>query len=127
MFILFVEIGIGVFGSGWIMIACWLITGERQSMRCRKEYLKSLLRQEIGWFDLVNQSELTSQFSTDTVAFQGAISDKIPMVMYVIAMGIAGLIIAFVKGWLLTLVLFGVFPLLIGSMYLYMRHIQIKG
>jgi ATP-binding cassette subfamily B (MDR/TAP) protein 1 len=36
MFVLFIEIGIGVFGSGWIMIACWLITGERQSIRCRK-------------------------------------------------------------------------------------------
>lgn len=76
---------------------------------------------------MINQSELTSQFSTDTVSFQGAISDKIPMVLYVIAMAITGLVIAFAKGWLLTLVLFGVFPVLIGSMYLYMRHIQTKG
>jgi ATP-binding cassette subfamily B (MDR/TAP) protein 1 len=61
------------------------------------------------------------------MAFQGAISDKIPLVLYVIAMGISGLIVAFVSGWLLTLVLLSVFPLLIGSMYLYMKNVQNKG
>ena len=28
----FIYIGLGVFASGWIMIACWLITGERQAI-----------------------------------------------------------------------------------------------
>lgn len=61
------------------------------------------------------------------MAFQGALSDKIPLVLYVIAMAISGLIIAFVKGWLLTLVLFAAFPVIIGSMYLYMYNVQNKG
>lgn len=61
------------------------------------------------------------------MAFQGAISDKVPLVMYVVAMAISGLVVAFVKGWLLTLVLLGVFPLIIGSMYLYMYNIRTKG
>lgn len=127
MLLLFIYIGIAVFISGWIMIAAWMITGERQSIQCRKQYLRSLLRQEIGWFDSINQAELSSQFSADTMAFQGALSDKIPLVLYVIAMAISGLIVAFVKGWLLTLVLLGVFPIIIGSMYLYMYNVQNKG
>lgn len=45
MLLLFIYIGIAVFVSGWIMIGAWLITGERQSIECRKQYLKSLLRQ----------------------------------------------------------------------------------
>lgn len=61
------------------------------------------------------------------MAFQGAIGDKIPLVLYVIAMGISGLIIAFVRGWLLTLVLFAAFPVIILSMYMYMYSIQSKG
>lgn len=91
------------------------------------QYLKSLLRQEIGWFDSINQAELSSQFSSDTMAFQGALSDKIPLILYVIAMAISGMVVAFAKGWLLTLVLLGVFPILIGSMYLYMFNVQNKG
>lgn len=61
------------------------------------------------------------------MAFQGAMSDKIPLVLYVIAMGISGFVVAFVRGWLLTLVLLGVFPLLILAMYLYMYNVQTKG
>jgi ATP-binding cassette subfamily B (MDR/TAP) protein 1 len=41
----FIYIGIGVFAAGWLMFACWMISGERQSIACRKAYLKSLLRQ----------------------------------------------------------------------------------
>jgi len=41
----FIYIGAGSFVSGWIMIACWTVAGERQSIECRKYYLKSLLRQ----------------------------------------------------------------------------------
>ena len=52
----FLLIGVGVFVAGWLMFACWMISGERQSIACRKAYLKSLLRQEISWFDMINQS-----------------------------------------------------------------------
>ena len=41
----FLKIGAGTFGAGWGMFACWMIAGERQGITCRKEYLKSLLRQ----------------------------------------------------------------------------------
>lgn len=61
------------------------------------------------------------------MAFQSALSDKIPLVIYVIAMGVSGLIIAFIKGWLLALVLLGVFPLVIASVYLCMYNIQTRG
>jgi len=52
----FIYIGIGVIFAGWGMFGCWMITGERQGIACRKQYLKSLLKQEIGWFDIINQS-----------------------------------------------------------------------
>ncbi len=61
------------------------------------------------------------------MAFQSALSDKIPLVIYVIAMGVSGLIIAFIKGWLLALVLLGDFPLVIASVYLCMYNIQTRG
>jgi len=41
----FFYIGIGAFVAGWGMFACWMITGERQGIACRQQYLKSLLRQ----------------------------------------------------------------------------------
>lgn len=44
--------------------------------------------------------------------------------LYVIAMGVSGLIISFLRGWLLTLVLLAVFPVLMGAMYLYVNNVQ---
>lgn len=59
----FLEIGAGVFVASWLMFACWMTAGDRQSIKCRKAYLRALLRQEIGWFDRANQTELSSRFS----------------------------------------------------------------
>lgn len=69
----FIYLGCGGFLSGWLMITCWLISGERQASRCRKTYFAHLLKQEIGWFDCINQAELSSKFTSDTQCFQGAI------------------------------------------------------
>ena len=41
----FIYIGIGTFVGGWLMFACWMISGERQGIACRKAYLRSLLQQ----------------------------------------------------------------------------------
>lgn len=60
------------------------------------------------------------------MAFQSAITDKIPIVLYVFAMGISGMVVAFVKGWLMALVLLSTFPVIVFSMYLYMRNVQNK-
>ena len=106
----FLYIGLGAFAAGWGMFACWMISGERQGIACRKAYLRSLLRQEIGWFDTINQSELATKFATDCFAFQGAIGEKVSTVIMTIAMFIAGFVIAFVYGWLMTLVVLASLP-----------------
>ena len=41
----FIYVGIGAFFAGWLMFACWMITGERQAISCRRAYLRSLLKQ----------------------------------------------------------------------------------
>jgi ATP-binding cassette, subfamily B (MDR/TAP), member 1 len=58
---------------GFIMFFGWMILGERQAARCRREYFKSLLRQEIAWFDTRSQAEIVSTFSRDSMAFQLAV------------------------------------------------------
>jgi len=41
----FIYIGIAAVFAGWGMFGCWMIAGERQGIACRKEYLRSLLKQ----------------------------------------------------------------------------------
>lgn len=66
----FVYLSICVFVSGWTMVTFWMITGERQANKCRKAYLQALLAQDIGYFDCLNQAELSSRFTLDTSSFQ---------------------------------------------------------
>jgi ATP-binding cassette subfamily B (MDR/TAP) protein 1 len=108
------------------MITCWLITGERQATVCRKKYFSALLKQEIGWFDCINQSELSTNFSADTVTFQGALGEKVAVMIQVVGTFIGGFIIAFTTGWLMTLVCLAGIPVIAYSGFLYKQALQQK-
>ena len=59
-------------------MACWTITGERQATRVRSLYLKSVLRQDISFFDLeMTTGQIVSRMSGDTVLVQDAIGEKV--------------------------------------------------
>lgn len=59
-------------------VTCWMATGERQSARIRNLYLKTILRQEIGFFDKeTNTGEVVGRMSGDTVLIQDALGEKV--------------------------------------------------
>lgn len=66
-------LGLGSWVAGWAMMLCWSIAGERQSIACRKAYLYALFRQEISWFDVNRQEELSTKYSSQLWAFEGAL------------------------------------------------------
>ncbi|XP_035547503.1 ABC transporter B family member 11-like isoform X2 [Juglans regia] len=99
-----------------IMMACWMVTGERQAARIRSLYLKTILRQDIGFFDKETKTgEIVGRMSGDTVLIQDALGEKVGKFIQLVATFIGGFVIAFVKGWLLSLVLLSSFPPLVIS------------
>lgn len=56
---------------------CWTRTAERQTSRIRTEYLKSVLRQEVGFFDNQDSSSATFQVITNISADAHIIQDVI--------------------------------------------------
>lgn len=59
-------------------VACWTMAGERQSARIRSLYLKSVLRQDIAFFDTeMTTGEAISRMSSDTVIIQDALGEKV--------------------------------------------------
>lgn len=58
---------------------CWARTGERQASRMRVTYLKAVLRQDVGYFDLdiSTTSEVITTISNDSLMIQDAISEKV--------------------------------------------------
>jgi len=55
-----------------------MITGERQAAKIRSNYLKTILRQDIGFFDVeTNTGEVVGRMSGDTVHIQDAMGEKV--------------------------------------------------
>lgn len=109
---LFVGIGGAAFVGAYLMQSSWLMAGERISHRVREKFLRSVLRQDVEFFDKNEVGGLTTKLSSDTTVFQEGISSKCGLAISSISMFFTGFIIAFVKDWRLTLVLIAVTPLL---------------
>lgn len=59
-------------------VSCWTMTGERQATRIRSLYLKSVLKQDIAFFDVeMTTGQLVSRMSGDTVLVQDAVGEKV--------------------------------------------------
>ncbi|XP_062206605.1 ABC transporter B family member 4-like [Phragmites australis] len=107
----FVYLGIGTAVVSFLQVACWTMTGERQATHIRSMYLKSVLRQDIAFFDVeMTTGQVVTRMSGDTVLVQDAIGEKVGKFLQLIATFIGGFVIAFVKGWLLSLVMLACIP-----------------
>lgn len=59
-------------------MASWTLAGERQATRIRKRYLKAILRQDIGYFDVeTSTGEVVGRMTGDTLLIQDAMSEKV--------------------------------------------------
>ncbi|KAM3398909.1 hypothetical protein P3S68_002425 [Capsicum galapagoense] len=122
--LVYLAIGSGV--AAMLQVACWTVTAERQAARLRVLYLKSILRQDVTFFDKeVNTGEVIGKMSGDIFIIQDAMGDKVGKLIRCISMFIGGFIIAFIKGWLLALVMLTpIVPLVlvVGVMFIFMSR-----
>jgi ATP-binding cassette subfamily B (MDR/TAP) protein 1 len=51
----YLVLGVAAGVTAMAMFTGWTIAGERQSIECRKQYFRSILRQEVAWFDTQKQ------------------------------------------------------------------------
>ncbi|KAK8954256.1 ABC transporter B family member 9 [Platanthera zijinensis] len=110
----FVYLAAGAGVASFLQVSCWMITGERQAARIRSLYLKNILRQDIAFFDKeTNTGEVIGRMSGDTILIQDAMGEKVGKFIQLVSTFFGGFIIAFVRGWLLTLILMCSIPFII--------------
>ena len=118
----FVYIGLGIFVCLSLAMAIYLSLCEKLTCRLRKKYFSSLLKQEIGWFDILNPNELAGKIALDTQTVSKGIGENIPTFFMSSATVIGGFIMGFARGWeLLALVLLGELPFIAlgGGLFAY--------
>ncbi|XP_071919093.1 ABC transporter B family member 11-like isoform X1 [Coffea arabica] len=110
----FVYLALSSGVTSFFQVACWTITGERQAARMRSSYLRSLLMQDIAFFDKeTSTGEIIERISRDTIIIQDAMGEKVGKFIQLSASFFGGFIIAFIKGWLLSLVMLSSIPPLV--------------
>nr|GMD11587.1 ABC transporter B family member 9-like [Ipomoea batatas] len=90
-----------------LQMLCWTIIGERQAARMRGLYLKAILRQDIAFFDTeMSTGEVIGRMSGDIILIQQTMGVKVGKFIQYISTFLGSFIIAFIKGRLLSLVLY---------------------
>jgi ATP-binding cassette subfamily B (MDR/TAP) protein 1 len=108
-----VYLAIASFGLEWIATAGWQQSGRRIARRTREEYLRALLRQNIGFFDSFGAGKMTSSITSDMNAIQEAISEKVGLTLSTIATFVGSFIVGFIQYWALALILSSALPAMI--------------
>ncbi|KAJ1937643.1 hypothetical protein EC988_007832, partial [Linderina pennispora] len=111
----FFALGMGTWVVASVQKLVWSVASERQGKRVREAFYTAILRQDIGWFDGLSTGELTTRISGDVNLLQEGISEKFSFVIQYSATFLTGIVLAFVKGWKLTLVVLAVMPVMVAA------------
>ncbi|EJW86996.1 ABC transporter [Wuchereria bancrofti] len=90
----------------------------------RKEYMKSLLRQDATWFDQQKSGTLTVQLNANIEKIKDGIGDKVGMILRGVTMFLTSLVIGFIYEWRITLVMLGTGPASAALLSLMARQVE---
>ncbi|XP_061811583.1 ATP-dependent translocase ABCB1-like isoform X3 [Nerophis lumbriciformis] len=108
----FSIIGAFVLVTAYMQVAFFTISAAWQVQRIRKRFFHSVMRQDIGWFDVNDTEELNTRLTQDVYKIQEGIGDKVGMLLQSISTFILSFVVGISKGWKLTLVILAVCPMI---------------
>jgi len=99
-----VYLFIAKFFLSYISMITVRISGLRMSAALRLAYLRATFAQPVSVIDTVSPGKVSTRITTSSNTIQLAISQQFAMFFQSLAFTIALYVVAFVKGWLLTLI-----------------------
>ncbi len=106
---------VAIFGAGAMFgaLRAWLFTvaGERIVADLRIQLYRSIISQEISFFDERRTGELTSRLSSDTTVLQNTVTVNVSMLLRFALMGLGAIGFLFYTNWRLTLLTLATVPL----------------
>ncbi|KAH9886121.1 putative ABC multidrug transporter [Xylariomycetidae sp. FL2044] len=107
----------------YIYTVCWNLFGDRLAHRLRERYFRSLLRQEVSFFDKLPAGEVSSRLSGDIALIQSGTSQKVGVYVGCLSMFITSYIVSFIKNARLAGILVSLVPafmlmFFVGSHYI---------
>eukprot|EP00310_Coccolithus_braarudii_P002950 CAMPEP_0183360846 /NCGR_PEP_ID=MMETSP0164_2-20130417/56109_1 /TAXON_ID=221442 /ORGANISM="Coccolithus pelagicus ssp braarudi, Strain PLY182g" /LENGTH=388 /DNA_ID=CAMNT_0025535287 /DNA_START=31 /DNA_END=1193 /DNA_ORIENTATION=+ len=122
--LLLIIIGVALWVGTSIYMAATDIAKVRMMARYKKEYVRAIIHQEIGWFDEQNPAQLAPGIGQMMTIIEDGISNKSMQLFENAGTGIGCFIVAFYYNPYVALVVLGTFPLVAGAGAL-LQYVQV--
>lgn len=117
---LFCVVGIATFFRAYL----FTVAGERIVANLQQRLFRSLLGQEIGFFDQTRTGELTNRLASDTTVLKNAVTVNVSMALRYLLSTVGAISILMWTSWKLTLVMLLVVPIVAGAAGFYGRALR---
>lgn len=88
----------------YIHTTAFTVTATRATRAIRRDYIRSLLRQDISYFDTCTPGYVATSVSNNAEMIHAGLSEKVGVIIQGLAMLVSAFIVAFTTNWKLTLV-----------------------
>ncbi|GMS96689.1 hypothetical protein PENTCL1PPCAC_18864, partial [Pristionchus entomophagus] len=100
----------------YVQYMCFDIVCSRLQARTRVQFIKSILRQNAGWYDKNQAGALITQLNDNLDRIREAVGDKLGLLIRGLSMFVSSLVIAFSIEWRIALFMSALSPLMCASM-----------
>lgn len=111
--IVFAIIAVGTVIAGYFQVMMYTKVATYQVHLLRQLFFKSIMAQEIGWFDVNAAGTLNSMLADDVTKVSDGMGDKFAILLQKVACFLFGIVFALIQGWELALVIMCVLPFIV--------------
>ncbi|XP_017069092.1 ATP-dependent translocase ABCB1 [Drosophila eugracilis] len=104
-------IGIIMLVCSYLSITCFNYAAHSQILTIRSKFFRSILHQDMKWYDFNQSGEVASRMNEDLSKMEDGLAEKVVMFIHYLVSFVGSLVLAFIKGWQLSLVCLTSLPL----------------
>ena len=105
-------LGLAILATSAVALILWTIVGRNQMENMQRDYFSSIIRKSATWYDKEKPGKLASAYYEHLSSFTEIYGNKMHIFFQTIGMSLGGFVIGFYKGWLVSVIIFFIIPVM---------------